>query len=197
LDTPTQRKSDTTRERILQTAAELFGEHGYDRASLREIARKADMKAASIYYYFETKDDILQAVFSRSVTSLYDDVSAALQTLPKSCTSRQKIETAIQAHLNCMANRDEFSATFSIYLHLPQSVRHLETPMRERYFQLWLSLIEEGIAKGELRSELDPALVRRFILVGITRSFEWEEINDLNNGELADFFSKMIFDGLV
>jgi AcrR family transcriptional regulator len=54
-----------TRQRILDTALELFTEQGYDRTSLREIAEKLGVTKAALYYYFESKDDILLALHMR------------------------------------------------------------------------------------------------------------------------------------
>jgi AcrR family transcriptional regulator len=48
-----------TRERILQVALELFGEHGYDATSLRDIAERLGITKAALYYYFPRKADIL------------------------------------------------------------------------------------------------------------------------------------------
>jgi len=190
-------KSAATKEKILFAAAELFMEQGYDGTSLRGIARHVDMNVASIYYYFETKDDIILEVLVRGVETLHHAVSKAVQELPKKATTRQKIESAIEAHLNCLAASGEFPAPYSIYLHLPSSLRQTTNPARERYFKLWLSLIEEGIASGEFRHEFDPSLVRRLILVGLTRSVEWEEINQRSVKELTKFFSSIFFDGLI
>jgi AcrR family transcriptional regulator len=48
-----------TRERILQVALELFGEHGYEATSLRDIAERLGITKAALYYYFPRKADIL------------------------------------------------------------------------------------------------------------------------------------------
>jgi len=194
----TQRsKSAATREKILFAAAELFMEQGYNGTSLRGIARRIEMNVASIYYYFDTKDAIILAVLVRGVETLHRAVSQAVQQLSKEATARQKLEAAIEAHLSCLAASGEFPASYSIYLHLPNSLRHTKNSSRERYFELWLSLIKEGIARGEFRDDIDPSLVRRLIIVGLTRSVEWEEINQRDVKELTEFFSRIFFDGLI
>ncbi len=48
-----------TRERILDVALELFGEHGYESTSLRDIAERLGVTKAALYYHFERKEDIL------------------------------------------------------------------------------------------------------------------------------------------
>jgi AcrR family transcriptional regulator len=48
-----------TREKILDVALELFTQNGYDKASLRDIAKRLGITKAALYYYFERKEDIL------------------------------------------------------------------------------------------------------------------------------------------
>jgi AcrR family transcriptional regulator len=51
-----------TRERILDTAARLFTEQGYEATSLREIADELAFTKAALYYHFRAKEDILMAI---------------------------------------------------------------------------------------------------------------------------------------
>jgi AcrR family transcriptional regulator len=57
-------KSDT-RQRILDVALDLFTQQGYDGTSLREIAEQLSITKAAIYYYFESKEEILMALHMR------------------------------------------------------------------------------------------------------------------------------------
>ncbi len=56
---PPRSNGQETRERILETARQLFTEQGYDKTSLREIAEQLGITKAALYYYFERKEDIL------------------------------------------------------------------------------------------------------------------------------------------
>ena len=53
------------RERILDTALELFNEQGYDATSLRELAERLGVTKAALYYHFKSKADILLALHLR------------------------------------------------------------------------------------------------------------------------------------
>ncbi len=52
----------TTKERILSVAIDLFAQKGFDAVSLREIAEAAGIKKATLYYYFTSKDEILEKI---------------------------------------------------------------------------------------------------------------------------------------
>jgi len=69
-----------TRSEILEVAAELFGDRGYDATSLREIAERLGITKAALYYHFRSKDDILRALvepMSRVLTELVERLEAA------------------------------------------------------------------------------------------------------------------------
>jgi AcrR family transcriptional regulator len=51
-----------TREQILDAARQLFMEHGYDKASLREVAERVGVTKAALYYYFPSKEALLEAL---------------------------------------------------------------------------------------------------------------------------------------
>lgn len=53
----------TTKERIFNVAIDLFAQKGFDAVSLREIAEAAGIRKATLYYYFTTKDEILEKIF--------------------------------------------------------------------------------------------------------------------------------------
>ena len=52
------------RERILNAAASLFGELGYEKTSIRSISRESGMKPGSIYYFFQSKEEILLEIYA-------------------------------------------------------------------------------------------------------------------------------------
>jgi AcrR family transcriptional regulator len=57
--------TQSTRDRILDVALDLFTEQGFDGTSLRQIAEKLGVTKAALYYHFESKDDILMALHMR------------------------------------------------------------------------------------------------------------------------------------
>jgi TetR/AcrR family transcriptional regulator, cholesterol catabolism regulator len=50
------RRSDVSRQQILDVAAKPFRAHGYTETSLRDIGKQAGVKAGSLYYHFTSKD---------------------------------------------------------------------------------------------------------------------------------------------
>ncbi len=56
---------NTTRDRLIEAARELFYVQGYEATSVAEILEKAQVNSGSLYYYFKSKDDLLLAVLER------------------------------------------------------------------------------------------------------------------------------------
>jgi AcrR family transcriptional regulator len=67
-------QTQDSKDRILNAAEELFSNQGYDGTSVSGIAEKAGVNKALIYYYFKSKEDILQCLF----TTLLDDITNVL-----------------------------------------------------------------------------------------------------------------------
>jgi AcrR family transcriptional regulator len=70
------------REAILDAAQRLFVAHGYDRTTLREIAREAGLSTGAIYIYFQTKAEILEAVCRAEWTAEQEAIRGSLSAHP-------------------------------------------------------------------------------------------------------------------
>ena len=62
------------RDRLLDSAEELFCEYGFDGASIRDIAASADCNIASVNYYFGGKEKLYQEVWRRHLMIMLDDL---------------------------------------------------------------------------------------------------------------------------
>src|SRR4051794_27801075 len=65
---------DLTRERLIDAAAKVFAERGYDRAGVQEIARRAGLTTGAIYGRFRGKAELLQAAIESRTTDELDDL---------------------------------------------------------------------------------------------------------------------------
>ncbi len=68
-----------TKDRILDTAERLFGEHGYGATSLRQIIAEARVNLAAVHYHFGSKEDLLDAVVVRKLAPINDERLALLE----------------------------------------------------------------------------------------------------------------------
>jgi AcrR family transcriptional regulator len=65
-----------TRARILDAALDVFSEHGFEGSSLQEIADRLNLTKAALYYYFRSKDELLEALVEPAITGVTDIIDA-------------------------------------------------------------------------------------------------------------------------
>ena len=72
-------KAETTSEKILDSALQLFRQKGFDAATMRDIAAKADVATGAAYYYFPSKEALVLAFYERSRTEMQPLIESALE----------------------------------------------------------------------------------------------------------------------
>lgn len=88
-----ERLRETSRDRILESALRLFADHGYERTSIRMIAREAGISQGLMYNYFGSKEALLRAIFERSMV----DVRASFERAAVGGAPRARIEELVRS----------------------------------------------------------------------------------------------------
>ncbi|MFW8594341.1 TetR/AcrR family transcriptional regulator [Cribrihabitans neustonicus] len=65
---------DQKRAQILKSAAKVFADSGYDRASMTQLARECGISKANIYHYYDSKDAVLFGLLDSYLSALRDRV---------------------------------------------------------------------------------------------------------------------------
>jgi AcrR family transcriptional regulator len=92
------KKSEETRTRILEAALAVFRERGFERATMREIAKAAEVAVGAAYYYFESKDAIVMAFYERSQSEMRPRIEASLI---QSKTLEERLRAIISTKFEC------------------------------------------------------------------------------------------------
>lgn len=58
-------KSEQTQQRLYETALQLFAKEGFEATTMRQIAKKAEVAPGAIYYYFESKESLIQHYYEK------------------------------------------------------------------------------------------------------------------------------------
>lgn len=187
-----------TRERVLLEAARLFRHHGYAATTLREVADAAGVKAGSIYYHFESKEQILVEVLDKGITIVADAVRTRVAALPESAPWRDRIAAGIEGHLWGMLHYGDFtSANIRIYGQIPISAKNRHRIVRRAYADYWDRLFESALASGELRQDTSTAMIRLFVIGALNWTVEWY---NPQRGSFEDFsrqITAIVFDGIL
>ncbi|GAA1715905.1 TetR/AcrR family transcriptional regulator [Fodinicola feengrottensis] len=142
------------RERILAAAIDLFGEVGYDKASIRELGRRLGVTSAALYYHFGNKEEILLAL-ADTVREAVEAVVAAGEPITDLAGRRKRILAdyfdVVWQHRKLMA---VLESSLAAVRNLPPGVR-----TRQALERLTELLATDPEAGGRLRAAASLSLL--------------------------------------
>jgi len=107
---PRERRQKRTREEILAAALAIINEKGPDNLTLRSLARRVDYSPAGLYEYFDSKDDIIDAVCAEGDRRLQQTMRTVPETLPP---DEYLVELGLAYIAFAQQHRDHFMLMFS------------------------------------------------------------------------------------
>lgn len=190
-------KSAISQKRVLDAAAKIFRDCGYAGTTMRAIADEAELKAGSIYYHYKSKDDLITAVLDLGIHSVTDGVTSALAALPETATGRERLETAVRAHLSAIIQNGDYTlATRRVFGQVPEAIRIRNTRLRDSYGAIWHKILADAQARGEFRASANLSLARLFILGALNWTVEWYKPGGRSIEDVAREFASLVLDGL-
>jgi len=194
--TPSAEVDTAARERILLEASRLFRHHGYAATTLREVADAAGIKAGSIYYHFESKEQILGEVLDKGILAVAAAVRERVEALPKGATARQKVAAAIEGHLWGLLHHGDFtSANIRIYGQIPPAAKNRHRKVRREYADYWDALLDEAMQRGELRRDIGTTIARLFVIGALNWTVEWYNPQKGSFEDFVEQITTIVFDG--
>lgn len=140
---------------ILNAAAEVFASQGYAGATIKEIAAKARVNSALLYYYYGDKEGLYRAVLGHLIGSISKEIGASLRNAPSP-------EEGVRRFVLTQAERFFANRTFARLL-LRELMDHgavrLEVPLSAviaNAFRPLGEMIIAGQQSGAFRRDLDP-----------------------------------------
>ena len=136
-------KGDQTKALILDTALEMFRERGYDQTTMRAIAKKAGVSLGNAYYYFSSKEFLIQAFYQR----LHEDhLAVAVPALENEETLKARLLTVMRLKMETMTPYHQFAGVLFKTAAHPRSPLNPfsdeSDPAREASIQLFAKVIE-------------------------------------------------------
>ena len=191
------RKSDVTRQKILDAAAKLFREQGYSATTLRQIASRAKIKAGSVYYYFDSKNQILDEVLEIGIKVVFEAVETAVDALPRNASGRARLEAAVAAHLYTLLQYSDYtSANIRIFGQVSRASQNRNRAIRRNYAEYWDTLFRHAKDTGEIGQKVDLSLARLFLLGSVNWTMKWYNPKKQPTNLLAKNFCNILFEGI-
>lgn len=160
---PEERKSE-----ILDVAEELFSTKGFDDTTTGDILEKAGIARGTLYYYFKSKEEIMNAVIERTIDRQVQSLKPILED--NTLNALEKIKLFI---CNNRKKNNDSGKTLD-YLHKPENiVMHQKSLVAvvQKFAPLIAEIIQQGIAEKRFQTEYPLELVE-FILVGMSFLFD-------------------------
>ncbi|MGW1062763.1 TetR/AcrR family transcriptional regulator [Micromonospora sp. NBC_01412] len=191
------RESVDRREAILDSAASLFAQKGVAATTVRQIADEVGILSGSLYHHFDSKEAMVDEIIS----SYLEDLRTRYENVLKRETNpRDKLHDLVAASLEVVEAHPHATEIYQ------NNVNYLLQLDRFSYLKSagkqvqnsWLQVIEEGIAEGAFRADLDPKILYRLIRDAVWLSVRWfKPSKDYPIASLAEDCTSLFLDGLT
>ncbi|MDH6252146.1 AcrR family transcriptional regulator [Chryseobacterium sp. H1D6B] len=179
--------------KILDAAVELFKEKGYMGSSVRDLATKLNIKAASLYAHIRSKEEILEWICFGIAQDFFVELQEVKNT---DLNPKDKLNLFIDKHLSVVLKNPDVTHIYSnewkhLIERLPEFVE-----LRKKYQSEVEQLISEiyTAENWELKS---PVFITRFILHTLNNSYFWFKRNTDSTQELTNEIRDKILYGLL
>jgi AcrR family transcriptional regulator len=154
---------------ILRAARKVFARHGYDGATMDDVAEACSIAKGTLYLYFKSKREIYLGVLKEDLQALGEATGNAIRA---ATTAEGRIRAFITARFDfCERHRDFFRIYNSDISAIFVAAQPLQKDLREFYLdqaRMLAGIISSGIRSGELRDV--PAQATAFAIYDMTRA---------------------------
>jgi len=187
-------KDGSRKEVIVKAAAMLFHEKGYKAASMRDLAERGGVDAASLYNHIRSKTELLHDICFNVANVFWEHISKVELSEAKPI---EKLETLLRFHIRQMIENFE-----EVYIS-DREWRYLTDPylsnfqnQRRTYRKRFAVIIEQGIESGEI-NRIDASTAVLIVLHAVSGIESWHRSKQKVSGEeLEENMITILIDGL-
>jgi AcrR family transcriptional regulator len=178
---------------LLSVAVKVFNEKGYDGTSMEALAKRLGITKSSIYHHVSGKEELLDLALSRALNALF-----AATTEPEATSGRSvtRLEHLVRRSVQVLVAELPY-VTLLLRVRGNSAVERRALARRREFDEFVAALAENAAAEGDLRSDIDPALISRLLFGMVNSLIEWYRPRGAHSVEqLADAVVVMTFHGL-
>lgn len=183
------------REKIISMAVELFQEKGYRATTVQDIANKCGVTKAALYYYIQSKEEILWEIFDQTMTTAEQRMDGLMK---ENVSLEQRLKAIVSNHImNVRDDSPYMTIFFTEKAHLPRDKQEQITNRRRQYENKIAEIFEQGIREGVLKPL--PVLPTVYGLLGMCNwMYQWYNPNGkLSAEEIAKVYTEILLQGLL
>jgi AcrR family transcriptional regulator len=154
---------------LLETAFQVFGARGYRATRLEDVAEAAGMTKGAIYYYFDGKEDLLRQALHHRHRAMFAEIADSLRAEggPASARIRFVLRKVWQRWVEPGWGQAFRLLVGEVSVEFPAVFRMWAEEGPIHGWNLVRTLIEEGVASGEFRQDVDAEVAGRLVLSGL------------------------------
>ncbi len=190
----TARKSIVTKE-VLERAAQLFAQKGYANTSLQDVAKAVGLSRPALYYYFPSKNALLQAMVE-DVTVVGARILAEVRA-DQNLQPEERLRRAVEGLVLWALDRPtRFKAIDRAEELLPPDISNIHRTAKRQVLEAMVALVTEGIESGVFRP-VDPRLAALSLIgMGNWTAWWWTPKSRQTKEEVASFIGEMALSAL-
>ncbi|MEO3856496.1 TetR/AcrR family transcriptional regulator [Acrocarpospora sp. B8E8] len=166
---------------VIEAAVNLFWEKGYSATSVQDVADALGMLKGSLYYYIDSKGDLLKKIFedSHAEVRVIAEAAVALE-LP----AIERLQIFIERYADwSLLHLRRASLYAREWRHADPELRKVMLAQRQYYDQVVMTLIEGAKNEGAADRELDTKLATFFILSAVAALPDWYRPSTAKNAQ--------------
>jgi AcrR family transcriptional regulator len=180
-------------EAILKAAIAAMAEHGYHGTSVRDIAERAELSPAALYYHFTSKQDLLATIMERGIDRLLMRTRTALAEAGEAPADQLSAIVAVQVLFHLESQGATLLGTSEMRA-LEEPVRSKHRAKRLQQQRLFDQVIADGVARGVFTTTL-PAEAARAIVVMCTGVASWfSPEGSLSREQVVQHYQRLTLD---
>ncbi|MCW3472636.1 TetR/AcrR family transcriptional regulator [Rhodococcus pyridinivorans] len=191
-------KSARTRERILDSAAFVLSRKGFAGTRLSDVAEHAELQAPAIYYYFKSREILIEEVMYVGITRVREQLADTLDSLPPSTSPLDRILMAVDTHLRYILIISDYTmAAIRNGGQLPDHLKERHENGRREYGRMWSALFRDAQEDGALDPMIDPRIARMLTIGAMNWAVEWWHDDQGSIDTLVESTQRMILSGFL
>jgi len=185
-----------TRNKIIQSAIELFGEKGYHATSIQEISEKAEVSKGAVFHYFPNKGDLLFVIHDTFIDIHLEQVERVL--MREDLCASEKLRELILDLVQLIADFKPSVIIFARELrNITEDNLAIIKAKRDKSAYMFRKVIEQGVKEGEFRKDLDIDVTVKAIFGMCDWTYLWMDPNGrLTTREIGVCFWQILMGGL-
>ncbi|MBW2143446.1 MAG: TetR family transcriptional regulator [Deltaproteobacteria bacterium] len=190
-------KGKGTKEKIIEEAIELFYEHGFTKASTRQLVGKVGMTSSAIYNHFSNKEEILFNIIKNAGDKVLASLNKAIEKYDDPVECLRQMISSMLFLFSDGGMRKEIAIFIDELYQLPEDLRELCNRQHREIFKLFRDKISEIGAINKI-NPIDHTVAAFGVLGAMLWVYHWYRDNGrLPMQNISDELTKLLFDGLM